>query len=202
MLVEPTVKILCKVADELARLHPLAPSPEVDALFAWLVGTIVNTPDDVGRAVLSHPGIQARAELLRSISERGETELEFAWAKRVCASAAPDAELARFPYLENYRRLTRVEVGVLSAALTGPPRSLAFVGSGPLPLSPILLARELDVTVDSFDRDASAVEASTQMAERIGARTVRFHKAEATELDLSGYLTDATAARVRPIPIR
>ena len=53
----------------------------------------------------------------------------------------PAGTLARFPYLGNYRRLVRLEVDALGRTARRRVRRVAFLGSGPLPLSALLLAQ-------------------------------------------------------------
>lgn len=191
--------ILCDVADRLAGCPSLRPAPEVNALFGRLVQTVVDAPDDVAAEVLADSSIRDRMSRFRDLSARGEGELERAWAERICAAADPSSELARFPYLDNYRRLVRMETGVLASALRGSLRSVAVVGSGPMPLSALFLATP-DVVVDGFDRDPQAVAASRRIVELTGVQGMRFHHADAADADLSGYQVVVLAALVGSTP--
>src|SRR5690606_9512392 len=103
------------------------------------------------------------------------------------------------PYLDQYRRLVRVESGLLSAFLDGPAPSLAFIGSGPLPLSCLLLANDLGVVVDGFDHDSAAVDAARHVVSRIGG-DARIREADAAEVNLSRYDVVVLAALVGTTP--
>lgn len=125
----------------------LQPSPHVNALFTELVAEATNPQS---------PVTHLPTELLhrvRAVCGAGETNLERHWAKQIIANPT---ELQHFPYLENYRQMLRSE-GPALARVIGPGAPIAFVGSGPLPLTAILLARSgFDVTI--LDSDAEAVK--------------------------------------------
>lgn len=190
------------VVTELRALHlaldalpSLAPGASADDLFARLVRLVLAVPDDEAASVLADPIIRAIAPQVRELCARGETELEFAWSERVLQARSPFDELALFPYIGNYRRLSRMEAGVLASAV-GTPRSLAFVGAGPLPLSALFLARELDVTVDLLDNDPAAVDAAARLVRALGVRGLESRLADAAQADLSGYDVVVLAALV------
>jgi len=106
----------------------------------------------------------------------------------------PDGVLERltsFPYYENYEQLTRLELFAISSV--GPlPRKIAFIGSGPLPLSSLCLLQMLkngtgtakgssrmhfmrdpsepdgDVVILNIDRDEAAIAASLRLSMELG----------------------------------
>jgi nicotianamine synthase len=181
---------------DLAARDDLRPGPEVDGLFDRLVRLVLAAPAETVPAVLNHVEIQHLAPRLRALCARGEGELEHAWANRVVAGRPPREELARFPYFGNYRQLSRMEIGILASALPRRVRSVAFVGSGPLPLSSLYLAGELDASVDNFDRDADALRAGERVATALGYGELGFHEADVLAADLSGYDVVVLAALV------
>ncbi|WP_162605994.1 nicotianamine synthase family protein [Jiangella aurantiaca] len=181
---------------ELAGLDDLRPGPEVDGLFARLVGLVLTAPAETVPAVLNDVEIQELAPRLRALCGRGEGELELAWANRIVAGPVPRDELARFPYLGNYRQLSRMEIGILASALPRRARSLAFVGSGPLPLSSLHLAGDLDVHVDNLDRDPVALAAGARVAAALGYDALCFREVDVLDADLSGYDVVVLAALV------
>lgn len=156
----------------------LRPRPEVDAAFDDLVDLVLTTPDDAAAAALADPAVRRLRPKIQDLSARGEHQLERAWA------GADD--LAGFPYLHHYRLLVEAEL-----AAVGPVRRVLFVGSGPLPLSPMLLARH-GLDVDAVDRDPSAVAAAEKVVTgprfRIGD-VIHQH-------DLAGYDLVVVAALV------
>lgn len=181
---------------ELAVRDDLRPGPEVDELFGRLVRLVLTAPAETVPAVLNDVEIQHLAPRLRALCARGESELEHAWADRIIAGRPPREELARFPYVGNYRQLSRMEIGILASALPRRVRSLAFVGSGPLPLSSLYLAGELDASVDNYDRDPAALDAGARVAAALGYGELGFHEADVLDADLSGYDVVVLAALV------
>jgi nicotianamine synthase len=161
----------------LTELPGLEPGPQVNALFTELVTLCCRTDVDAP-AALADPRLQAVAPRLRQTAAVGEYQLERWWAGRISAG---DAQLARFPYLANYQDLTRLELGALAGAGIGPEklRRIGFLGGGPLPLSAILLARELGVPVEVVDRDAEAVVRARQVVDAVGVSGVVVHQGEA-----------------------
>lgn len=180
----------------LAARDDLRAGPEVDRLFDRLVRLVLTAPAETVPAVLGHVEIQRLAPRLRALCARAEGELEQAWADRIVAAPSPRDELARFPYFGNYRQLSRMEIGILASALPRRVRSVAFVGSGPLPLSSLYLAGDLDVHVDSLDRDPVALAAGARVAAALGYDALCFREADVLDADLTGYDVVVVAALV------
>lgn len=188
----------------LVAVGDLRPGPEVDGIFTRLVGLVLSTPAELATTVLADPAVRRLRPHLVELSARAEYELERAWAERIVAAPDPHAELARFPYVDNYRRLARLEQDLVvgrarpAARRAGRPvRRVLFVGSGPLPLSSLFLAAGLGVAVDNLDRDPTAVDAARRVAAALGAGNVRFAPADVLDVaDLSAYDLVVLAALV------
>jgi nicotianamine synthase len=192
------VSIIRRIHDELAAAPSLRPGPHVDRLFRDLVELVLTTPPPVAAAALADPEIVELRPRLVELSAQGEYELEVAWAERITTSRAPGRTLARFPYADNYRALSRLERRLLQAA-AAPPRRTLFVGAGPLPLSALLLATHLDTTVVCVDRDAGAVELAEAVAARldgVGSRLIFRHGDVVARDDLADYDLVVVAALV------
>jgi nicotianamine synthase len=187
---------LCR---ELTGQSSLAPAPGVDRLFGRLVQLVVAMGAAEARMVLADARIRAIVPRLRQLCATGETELERAWARRIACSPDPSAELERFPYVENYRLLIRLEwSAVLGAAGAVLPTRIAFIGCGPLPLSPLLLARHHGVAVDAYDRDQQAVDQARAVVEAVPAPgLLRIHHGDTARCpDLRAYDVVVLAALV------
>ncbi|MFC5138543.1 nicotianamine synthase family protein [Actinomycetospora rhizophila] len=186
--------------DALVAAPSLEPGPGTDALFTRLVGLAVTPrPAHVVEAVLADGELAGRLPDLRARCARGEYALERAWARRVLAAPDPAAELERFPYLQNYRDLTRIEYHAVAGHAPRAPRRALFVGSGPLPLSALLLARH-GVTVDAVDVDAEAVALGGALARTFGD-DVTVAEGDVLALgDLAGYDLVCVAALVGLAP--
>jgi hypothetical protein len=191
---------ICDIYRELESCRELRPSPRVNHLFSTLVRLVISIPDEHVADVLDDPVVRGLAARLRDLCARGEFELEAFWADAITTGADPRAELARFPYLENYRLLCRMELDALVGAVQRPVRSVAFAGSGPLPLSSFRFAQELGVPVDCLDRDPEAVAVSRRLVARLNFGDVRVRVADVAAVDLSGYDVVVLAALVGATP--
>lgn len=182
----------------LAASDDLSPGPRTDALFSRLVALAVRRrPGTEAARVLADPAVSGLLAELHRLCARGEHELERWWSRRIAAAPDAGAELVRFPYTANYRDLTRLEVHALTGHLPGPPRRVLFVGSGPLPLTSIMMAAEHGIVVDNLDSDAEAVRLGSAVAAALGARGVRFRTGDVLDADdLSGYDAVCLAALV------
>jgi hypothetical protein len=201
--VAPVVAELHHLHAELTAQSSLAPGPRVDELFHRLVELTVSLGLAEAAAVLAEPEVQALRPHLQRLCATGEAELERMWAARIAASPSAPAELDRFPYLENYRLLVALEwSAVQGAAGRRPPARVAFVGSGPLPLSPLLLANDHAVIVDGFDRDRRAVAQSQAVIAALAPDVpLRIRHGDTTRCpDLRAYDVVVLAALVGSTP--
>jgi len=174
---------IVRLHEDLSRLGNLAPAPEVDALFEELVRVCVRADGRAAAAVLADARIQRlRPDLLRLCSQ-GESLLEQAWAHGVLEAADPWAELGRFPYLDNYQQLSRLEVHTLAGAghVPRPGRRVCFLGGGPLPLSALLMHRELGAAMNIVDNEPQAADLARRLLERLAPGPgLRVTQADAT----------------------
>lgn len=192
----PATEALLDLYGRLADRPDLRPGPEVDGLFGSLVRLVLSTSDDEAADLLADRTVASVRPELHALCSRGEFELELAWARRIAAGPAPRAELELFPYAGNYRALCRLELDVLATVADRPVRRVAFLGSGPLPLSPVLVAGELGVPVDGFDRDAAAVALARRVVGALGVADVSFLHADVADADLASYDVVVLAALV------
>ncbi len=183
---EPWTRIVATVAA--LEATDLQPCPLVNGLFGALVQAAVALPAD-------HPGIARYGPRVRPLCAVGESALETAWARRLIGD--PTA-LGAFPYLDNYVALVQGEWAALTATLGRRPRRVVFIGSGPLPLTALLLHRLVpDLAVTCVDRDPDAVALGRQVAASVaGARAAVFVHAEADDLDPTGFDVVLVAALV------
>jgi nicotianamine synthase len=160
---------IVRIHGDLSRLDNLAPAPEVNALFQELVRVCVHADDRAALPVLADTRIRRlRPDLLR-LCAQGEALLERAWAARVLAAADPWAELGRFTYLENYQQLSRLEAHTLAGAghIPRPGQRVCFLGGGPLPVSALLMHRELGAAVDVVDNEPQAADLAQRLLGRL-----------------------------------
>ncbi|KXJ89601.1 Nicotianamine synthase [Microdochium bolleyi] len=124
---------------QLTTLPSLAPGEPINTILTRLVSTCceIHAPEVI-TAVLSTAVVQELLPSLRQLCGESECHLETHWAEYI-GNAATTSEarsrLKEFPYQQNYVDLTRLELAALHAATSTLPRRIAFIGSGPLPLS-------------------------------------------------------------------
>lgn len=184
-----------KLGKEIADIYQelldtdLEPSPRVNSLFQRLVTIIQQSDDATARLVLTQTNIRAVRKSLHNVCALGEAKLESFWTARIAESGDPRAALKEFPYFENYRKLAALEFGAFKAYSDVGVRRALFVGSGPLPLSAILLAKDFGVSIDCLDNDARAVELARQLIGKLGiADKIRIVSGDARKFeDFSGY---------------
>ncbi|CAI6334550.1 unnamed protein product [Periconia digitata] len=145
---------------------------------------------------LNIEGIGTLCSSLQSICAHAEGQLEEYWAVRILETQNADSMctmkiarivrraeinciavsnlsthrvLHRFPYYTNYIDLSRLESNLLSAFLPSPQATttnIAFIGSGPLPLSSICLLDNMPkAKIVNIDRDAQALGLSKKLVE-------------------------------------
>ncbi len=181
------------VAGIAARLAAtdLRPGRLVDDLFGRLVASVMVPAAD-------HPSVSCPqlSSAVRDLCARGESYLERHWAQRVVDDPT---SLAEFPYLRNYRRLVEGEYRAIRDCLGREPEHLVFAGSGPLPLTAVLLARLAPgLTITCLDQDAEALGRGAGVVRALsgGRARIRFVHAEADGYDYSGCDVVVLAALV------
>lgn len=160
----------------LAELNSLAPSDTVNTLLTRLVNLcVVQYSTDFTAYFFRIPGVESLCANLRPLCSEAEGELEGYWAKRMLnelsgVSRKPaSAVLNSFPYHQNYIDLSRLETSTIAAFLPASPANIAFIGSGPLPLTSLcFLDRYPACRVHNVDRDASALSLSKALCEKLG----------------------------------
>lgn len=161
-----------RTADRLVALRhrlertDLRPGDVVDAAFGELVGLCCHPPVGCTERVLER--VAPHAGALRALASTGEGLMEAHWAERITGDADPAAELVCFPYLGNYHDLVRLEIAALAALGLPAPRRAVVLGSGPLPLTGLVLADLYGTDVLHVDRDAAAAAAGDTVAAAVG----------------------------------
>ncbi|KAL6896655.1 hypothetical protein ACP4OV_007227 [Aristida adscensionis] len=176
---EALVKKIAALAAAIGKLPSLSPSPEVNALFTELVTACI-PPSAVDVERLGPEAQEMRARLIRLCAD-AEGRLEAHYSDLLAGFDSPLQHLALFPYYNNYILLSQLEYGLLArhhlppAAAPAPAR-VAFVGSGPLPLSSLVLAaRHLpaasfdnyDICGEANERARRLVRADEDLRERM-----------------------------------
>lgn len=143
--------------NKILKLEDLSPSDEVNTLFSALVSESIN-PETV------HDLNESEISKLQRISAESEYLMEVHWVKRIIQSNDPKQELENFWYYKNYVDLTKIEwMGLESCCDTSKHDDVLFMGSGPLPLTAIVLAKFYGCKISLLDVDEYALELSKKL---------------------------------------
>jgi nicotianamine synthase len=149
-------------AMSVVMLPSVKPSPHVNTVFSRLVFTILNAP-------LLHKrlGMKLITLSLRTTCTHGEFALEEAWAKKILSANDAYTELLKFPYYKNYECLTAREWRMVTRQ-HAKAKNVIFLGSGPLPLTAIILAKKYGCNITLVDSDTQAVLLSHRLIQLLG----------------------------------
>lgn len=102
-------------------------------------------PDTTSQAILKDSRVLEILPSLHALCSEAEFELESYYSKRVAGvdTSRAEKELRKFPYFDNYVDLTRLELAVIYAVDPRPIRKVAFIGSGPLPLTSLCALEQI-----------------------------------------------------------
>ncbi len=166
-ILQRKIRDITSIHGELLSARDLIPSSVINTSFEKLVGIVDTTPADSSKEILSDGKIAAIQQSLRRLSSQGESELERFWAERILESDHTQTTLMRFPYFKNYERMTDFEVDGMMSCDLHENHKILFVGSGPLPLSSIMMAQKYGFSVDNLDVDKKACELASGIIERL-----------------------------------
>ncbi|GGG86260.1 nicotianamine synthase family protein [Paenibacillus radicis (ex Gao et al. 2016)] len=159
-------------------------------------------PEEV-QAVLSHAYIQLNQRSLQNKLSEAEFLTEISDCRHFCKSEVPGLDrVTRLPNWNIYMALVSQELSILRQIIQQNPHigksPVVFVGSGPMPLSPIILHLLGNVEVICLEIDAVAYDASCTLLEHLGlANKVKVVMENGSEFDYSSYSRIFVASLVR-----
>ncbi|XVF34239.1 hypothetical protein REPUB_Repub18cG0042400 [Reevesia pubescens] len=170
--VEILVARVIQIHDSISKLESLRPSKQVNTLFTHLV-KLCTLPSNIDINVLPQE-VQDMRENLILLCGRAEGLLELEFATFLSKIPQPLNNVNLFPYYGNYVKLASLEYRILSENGVVQPKKVAFVGSGPMPLTSIVMATHhmKSTNFDNFDID----EAANDVARQIVASDGEFEK--------------------------
>ncbi|KAG5044236.1 hypothetical protein JHK87_008151 [Glycine soja] len=153
---ELLIEKVCSIYEQISSLESLKPCKNVDMLFTKLVLTCI-PPSPIEVTKLNKTVQDIRSHLIKLCGE-AEGHLESHYSTILGSYHNPLHHLNIFPYYSNYLKLGLLEFTILSQHCTHVPTKVAFVGSGPLPLTSIVLASNHlpSTTFHNYDMDPSA----------------------------------------------
>lgn len=104
----------------------------------------------------------------RALQSKAEYLLELEWAGIIIESENPWDTLRAYPYYPAYLSLVGAEHAAVSECAGGTYAEACFAGSGPFPISAIVLAHVYGIRCECVDRDASAVALSRSLIRSLG----------------------------------
>jgi hypothetical protein len=172
----PEAKFVQQVLDTdriLKEAKDLSPNnPLINKCLSAFVGAVLDcSQSSFAEAVLLNPQIQKiRPGLLEKLSE-AEFLMELDVGK-MFAELGPFTPCALniFRYRDYYEKLIGEEISAMEEMgfFPGPDKTIAFVGSGPLPMTAIDMHLQTKAHIKCVDSDAEAVSISKQMIENMG----------------------------------
>ncbi|KAJ6365509.1 hypothetical protein OIU76_030313 [Salix suchowensis] len=160
---EVLIARVMQIHANISTLSSLRPSKQVNSLFSNLVKLCI-LPSSIDITALPEE-VQAMRESLINLCGHAEGLLELEFATFLSKIHQPLNNLNLFPYYGNYVKLASIEYRILNESGVSQPRKVAFVGSGPLPLTSFIMAtHHMKLThFDNFDIDGAANDVARQI---------------------------------------
>jgi len=172
-MVDSFIAFICEVNELLQQELDLSPAnQQVTNIIRRFLNQLRShyLPEEV-EAVLSNEYIRMNQKKLQDKLSEAEYLVELGDSRRIRESENSVLEMiTRLPNWNIYKALVSEELSVLSRFThqDSAKSPIVFVGSGPLPLSPIMLHLYGDVEVICVEKDAAAYDASSSLLERMG----------------------------------
>lgn len=165
-----TVDEFIRVFEALQRLDHLGPSPECDAFCGELASMSISTGSGGADSFFDQPAVAERLVQVREMFALAEYLREAAWARRIASESSREEAWSRLPFRRNYERLVAFEAYAAMACAERPVNRCLMVGSGPVPISAMMLALLLGgVRVDALDIESDAVELGRKVCLAMGS---------------------------------
>lgn len=154
---------ITQIHASICKLESLRPSKQANALLTQLV-KLCTLPSSIDISAIP-PDAQIMRQSLINLCGQAEGLLEFEFATFLTKIPYPMNNLNLFPYYGNYVKLANLEYTILTENGVLQPKKVAFVGSGPMPLTSFVLAtNHMKYTCfDNFDIDDSANNVAQQI---------------------------------------
>jgi len=119
---------------------------------------------------------------LQQLYEKFETDLEYDFAERIIKG---EATMTEYPLYQRFQRLIQAEIKL--ASITDKDKVL-FIGSGPFPISPILVSQLTSARVDCFDQSEQPASVSEKVIQKLDlTERIRIFNASGDIRRIYGY---------------
>lgn len=154
---------ITQIHASICKLESLRPSKQANALLTQLV-KLCTLPSSIDISSIPQDAQIMRQSLI-NLCGQAEGLLEFEFATFLTKIPYPMNNLNLFPYYGNYVKLANLEYTILTENGVLQPKKVAFVGSGPMPLTSFVLATNhmKYTSFDNFDIDDSANNVAQQI---------------------------------------
>ncbi|GAU19080.1 hypothetical protein TSUD_99420 [Trifolium subterraneum] len=160
---EHLISQIMQIHATISKLDSLRPSKQVNNLFTHLVKLCI-PPSSIDIETLPQE-VKTMRESLIKLCGKAEGLLELEFSTFISLTPNPMKNLTLFPYYGNYVKLANYENKILKENGVVNAKKIAFIGSGPMPLSSIILAtHHMESThFDNFDIDEKANEFASKI---------------------------------------
>lgn len=200
------ISLFRQTFNTLASQTDLSPNnPLINESLSRYVGAIVEADEAIADKdrVLDDPFVRSKMPEMMNLLSRAEFAMEQYFAKLLAQDGPmPLSGLRRFWYRANYEALVQNEVGGIRSFakgtdILGDPRPMAFVGSGPLPLSAVDYHLQTGKPCVCIELDAQAVEDSRKLIANLGlSDVIAVVRQDGSKTDYSPYSMIFVAALV------
>lgn len=165
-ITEEIVEIHHSIKDFVDREIYQDPSGHLKAVFQQLDYLIALDIDDKSAEdILSNSRFNSAFDAISTFRSQYTAELEIEQANSILKSGDPWKTLTDFTYLPNYIQLARTEC---RGAGLKPGDTVLFLGSGPLPLTLIVLCHQHGLNGIGIEQNPERVELSRRALEKLG----------------------------------
>ncbi|KMZ59503.1 Nicotianamine synthase 1 [Zostera marina] len=183
-----------KLHAEISKLQSLSPSEKVNGLFTELVTTCI-PPSTIDTTKLTKADNSMRSDLI-NLCGKAEELLERHYSTLLSEKENPLDHLNLFPYYSNYLKLSQLEHTILTTRFPHTAHSaalkVAFIGSGPLPLSSVVLAKHhmQSSVIHNYDVDPLANSLAMRLTSSDGDLSQRMVFHTCNVMDVTSQLKD------------
>ncbi|XP_047339252.1 nicotianamine synthase-like [Impatiens glandulifera] len=188
---ELVIARVCDLYEKISKLDSLKPSNDVNMLFTHLVNMCIPSYPNLDISKLSDQVQQIRSNLIR-LCGQAEGLLESHYSAILGSFQNPLNHLSLFPYFSNYLKLSQLEFTILTQHFNRVPTRVAFIGSGPLPLTSLVLATThlTKTSFHNYDIDKSANDLAAKLVQSDPDMSSRMSFHTANILDVCGELEE------------
>ncbi|KAJ4729211.1 Nicotianamine synthase [Melia azedarach] len=181
---EVLIDKVMQIHASISKLESLKPSKELNSLLTQL-RKLCTLPSSININALPKD-VRKMRESLILLCGRAEGLLEFECASVFTKIPQPLNNLNLLPYYRYYVKLINMEYEILSDKGVAQPKKVAFVGSGPMPLTSIMMAKYhmKSTHFDNYDIDGTANDEARKIVSTDSefAKRMKFHNCDILEV--------------------